>query len=289
MTDRFRDIKRILIVVLFFNWLVAFAKLLYGLVTRSASMTADGAHSFGDGASNIIGLVGIMAASKPVDEDHPYGHKKYETIATLGIAATLFFAAFHVIRDAFDRLFNPISPDVTVFSFAIMAVTMFVNIMVMRYEHRKGMDLSSDILVCDSMHTKTDVFATIAVIASLVAVKFGFVMLDALVAGVISVIIARAAFRILKQSFDVLSDAVAVDTSQIASVVKGIEGVKSIHKIRTRGRKDDVHVDLHVAVDSKMRVDAAHHLSHTIDAVLKEKIQGVTDVIVHVEPFKKLS
>ena len=103
--EKYREIKRILIVILFFNWLVAFSKLIYGLVTRSAAMTADGVHSFADGASNIIGLVGIWAASKPVDDDHPYGHKKYETVATLGIAVILFLASFDIIKDSFLRLF----------------------------------------------------------------------------------------------------------------------------------------------------------------------------------------
>src|SRR4030042_7081774 len=98
--NKFTQIRRILLLILVLNWLVAFAKVIYGLMTRCASMTADGVHSFGDGASNIIGIVGIWAASKPEDEDHPYGHKKFETIATLGIAIILFLAAFNIEKEA---------------------------------------------------------------------------------------------------------------------------------------------------------------------------------------------
>jgi cation diffusion facilitator family transporter len=283
--DKFKEIKRILIITLFFNWLVAFSKLIYGLITRSAAMTADGVHSFADGASNIIGLVGIWAASKPVDDDHPYGHKKYETVATLGIAVMLFLASFDIIKDSFLRLFHPVAPDVNAFSFGLMAVTFLINLIVMKYEEKKGMELSSDILVCDSIHTKSDMFVSGAVIATLVATRLGFPILDTLVALAIGALIARSGFEILKKSSDVLCDGEAIEKARIARVVKTITGVKSIHKIRTRGRKDDVHVDLHVTVNTTMHVDAAHGLSHRISDILKEKIPGITDVIVHVEPM----
>ncbi|MFA5389659.1 MAG: cation diffusion facilitator family transporter, partial [Candidatus Omnitrophota bacterium] len=262
--DKFKEIRRILIIILLFNWLVAFGKLIYGLVTKSAAMTADGVHSFADGASNIIGLVGIWAASKSADEDHPYGHKKYETVATLGIAVVLFLASFDIIRDAFLRLFHPVVPDVNIFSFFVMAVGFLINIAVMKYEYKKGMDFSSDVLVCDSIHTKTDIFVSLAVIVTLISTKLGFPILDTLVASVIGVLIARAGFEILKKSSDVLCDKEAIEKTKIAGVVSEIPGVRSIHKIRARGRGDDVHVDLHVRVDMDMRVDAAHELSHRI-------------------------
>ena len=282
--DKFREIKRILIITLFFNWLVAFSKLIYGLITKSAAMTADGVHSFADGASNIIGLVGIWAASKPVDEDHPYGHKKYETIATLGISVMLFLASFDIIKGSFLRLFHPVVPNVNAFSFSLMAVAFLINIIVMRYEYKKGRQLSSDVLVCDSIHTKSDMFVSSAVIVTLISTKLGLPIIDTVVAFIIGVLIAKTGFDILKKSSDVLCDGEAVEKAKIARVVSGVFGVKAIHKIRTRGREDDVHVDLHVAVNTSMHVDAAHELSHRISDTLKEKIPGITDVIVHIEP-----
>jgi len=282
--DKFREIKRILIITLFFNWLVAFSKLIYGLITKSAAMTADGVHSFADGASNIIGLVGIWAASKPIDEDHPYGHKKYETIATLGISVMLFLASFDIIKGSFLRLFHPVVPNVNAFSFSLMAVAFLINIIVMRYEYKKGRQLSSDVLVCDSIHTKSDMFVSSAVIVTLISTKLGLPIIDTVVAFIIGVLIAKTGFDILKKSSDVLCDGEAVEKAKIARVVSGVFGVKAIHKIRTRGREDDVHVDLHVAVNTSMHVDAAHELSHRISDTLKEKIPGITDVIVHIEP-----
>ena len=285
--NKFTQIRRILLLILVLNWLVAFAKVIYGLITKCASMTADGVHSFGDGASNIIGLVGIWAASKPKDADHPYGHKKFETIATLGIAVILFIAAFDIFRDAIVRIFHPLAPDVTVFSFVIMLLTMAVNICVMKYERKKGQELASDILVCDSMHTKSDIFVSLAVIGTLISIKMGFAFLDTIVAGFIAILIIKSGVDILKASFNVLCDGAVVSDAKILGIVSDVRGVKSVHKIRTRGREDDIHVDLHVIINPKMHIDDAHTLSHRIGTILKSKIPGITDVNVHMEPFDR--
>ncbi|MFH1853699.1 MAG: cation diffusion facilitator family transporter [Candidatus Omnitrophota bacterium] len=284
--NKFSQIRRILLLILALNWLVAFSKVIYGIMTKCASMTADGFHSFGDGASNIIGLVGIWAASMPRDEDHPYGHKKFETIATLGIPVILFIASFNIIREAVSRMIHPVTPDVTTLSFILMAVTICINIFVMRYEYKKGRQLSSDILVCDSMHTKSDIFASLIVIGTLISIKLGFSFLDTVVSGIIAMLIAKSGIDIIKTSSNVLCDANVLAKAAINEAVKGIPGVTSVHKIRTRGRQDDIHVDLHVITDAKMRVDQAHELSHKIESALKRKISGVTDVSVHVEPHR---
>jgi cation diffusion facilitator family transporter len=282
--DKFSKIRRILILILILNWGVAFCKIVYGLITKCASMTADGVHSLGDGASNIIGLVGIWAASKPTDKEHPYGHRKFETFATLGIAAMLFFGAFEIARNAFLRLFNPVVPDVTVLSFGLMLAMMAINLLVMKYEHKKGHQLLSDVLICDALHTRSDFMASSAVILTLIAIKMGFPFLDTVAAFLIALLIAKAAFNILKAGSDVLCDAQVLPESAVKDVVKKIPGVEAVHKIRTRGRKDDIYVDLHVNMDPEMYVKDAHKLSHKIQAVLKNEIPGVTDVIVHIEP-----
>lgn len=284
--DKYKKIQQILILTLLFNWLVAFAKFIYGIITRSAAMTADGVHSFGDGASNIIGLIGIWAASKPEDKEHPYGHGKFETIATLGIVAVLFIASFDIIRDAFLRILHPVVPDVTAFSFALMFATMAINISVMRYERKRGQELSSDILICDALHTRSDIFASLTVLATLVSIKLGFSFVDIIVAVLIAILIAKSGLDILKRSSNVLCDGSVVSEARIANIVSKIAGVQSVHKIRTRGREDAVHMDLHVIIDADTHVDDAHALSHKISSIIKEKIQGVKDVIVHIEPNK---
>jgi cation diffusion facilitator family transporter len=282
--NRFSQVRKILIIILALNWLTALIKGVYGLISKSASITADGMHSFSDGASNIVGLIGIWAASQPVDKDHPYGHRKYETLAALGITALLAIVCFEIIKDAVQRFFNPVFQEVSVFSFLIMAVALIINIAVMRYEYRKGKELNSEILISDSLHTKSDVLVSLSVIATLAAVKLGFPFLDFITAIAIAAFIAHTAFRIFKENSEILCDRLAVSADKIRQIVLAVEGVKSCHNIRTRGRCDDIFLDLHICIRSDMSIREGHDLSHIIIDRLKNKIPGISDVVVHIEP-----
>jgi len=285
----YNRIRAILFIILGLNWLVAFAKIAYGLLTKCESMTADGFHSLADGASNIIGLIGIHFACQPIDKDHPYGHKKYETFFSLGIAMLLFIVAFNLGKEGVLHLFNPPpKPAVDIKSFIIMLATMGINICVMIYERKKGKELRSDILLSDSLHTGADIFTSASVIIALVVIKLGFAILDPIVTVLISLFIAHAGYDIVKQSSSVLCDTAAIlDVRKIEGIVLGTAGVKSCHKIRSRGRPDDVHIDLHVQVNPDMHVDHAHKLSYAIEEAIKKGIPEITDVVVHIEPKGK--
>ena len=284
----YRRIRRTLILVLVLNWLVALAKIIYGLFTNCESMTADGFHSLSDGASNIVGLIGIHFACQPTDKDHPYGHKKYETFSSLGVAILLFILAFNLAKDAIVRLHNPDIARVDIRSFIVMLLTMSINFWVMNYEHKKGRTLRSDILVSDAMHTKADIFTSLPVIISLIAVKLGYPIMDHIVTIVISLFIAHAGLGIVKQGQAVLCDTAAIlDDKKIMDIVLGIRGVKTCHKIRTRGRPDDIYIDLHVQVNADMHIDNAHKISSAIEEAIKKRIPEVTDVVVHMEPKEK--
>jgi len=278
-------IQRILVLTLVLNWGVALIKIFYGLFSRCASITADGFHSLSDGISNIIGLIGIHLACQPKDKDHPYGHKKYETLFSLAIAGLLFWVCFNLLKGGIKRLYHPVLPQIDVISFIIMVLTLAVNIWVMRYEYKKGKLLQSDILVSDSMHTRADIFTSISVIIALVAIKLGYPIVDSIATIIISLFIAWAGLNIAKESSAILCDtAPIVDVKKISDIVLGIKGVNTCHKIRTRGRHDDIHLDLHVQVNPDMHIDTAHKISYTIEEELKKNIPEITDVLVHMEP-----
>ena len=282
--ERYQEIRRILIYVLILNWGVAAAKLFYGWLTRSASMTADGFHSFSDGASNIIGLFGIWVASRPVDQSHPYGHQKYETLTSVAISALLFLVCLNVVREGVIRFLHPVIPKVDVKSFLVMGVTLAINIAVMIYERKRGRALRSDILISDALHTRADILTSTSVIITLIGIQLGYPILDPIGSLIIAVFIGYAAVDILRESSRVLSDGVAIREEEIEKVVLNIKGVKEVHQIRSRGRPDDIHVDLHVLVDPEMHVHQAHHLSYAIENKIKRDLRGVTDVVVHMEP-----
>ena len=135
-------------------------KLVVGYIISSASMVADGFHSFSDAGSNIVGLVGTAMAAKPPDECHPYGHKKFETFTTIGIALLLFVVSINIIKSGITKLADPIAPHVDIYGFIVMFFTIVINIFVIIYETREGKKLSSDILLSDAIHTKSDVYVS---------------------------------------------------------------------------------------------------------------------------------
>ena len=286
--SNYSRIRWVLIIVLALNWVVAAAKMIIGFLTSCQSMTADGFHSLSDGTSNIIGLIGIALSARPVDQDHPYGHKKYETFFSLGIAALLILVCFNLIRESFTRLFHAVVPDVNLVSFIVMIATMAVNTLVMKYEYKEGKNLRSDLLVADSMHTRADIYTSLSVIVALIGIKLGFPIIDPIATFLISIFIGYAAFEIIKDASRILCDTVAIiDSDKISAIVMKVKGVKACHKIRTRGRPDDICIDLHIQVDSVMHIDEAHKVSYAVEAALKKNIPEATDVLVHIEPKKK--
>jgi len=285
---RYQRIRHVLLLILALNWAVAAAKIIYGLTTRCASMTADGFHSLADGASNLIGLVGIIFCAQPIDEDHPYGHKKYETLFALGIAAFLGITAFNLAKEGILRLFSHSLPSIDSTSFVLMAVTILINIGVVRYETFWGKKLQSDILIADSLHTRADLLTSASVVISLVAVKLGYPIADPLASLLIAGFIGYSGWKIIKAESGILCDAIAIhDRKQIENIVLNIEGVKGCHKIRSRGRPDDIHLDLHIQLDPATRMDKAHQISYEIENAIKKEIPCVADVLVHLEPLER--
>jgi len=283
----FRQARKVLIYTLILNWLVALAKLIYGIMTRSASMTADGFHSFADGTNNIVGLIGFYIAGRPVDKTHPYGHEKYETLTALGIGGILLLVAFDIIKNSIQRFSNPVIPDVNMGSYIVMFITVAVNIFVMTYENREGKRLKSDFLISDSYHTRSDILVSCSVIAALFAVKFGIPIFDPIVAGLIAIFIGYSGVEILLQTSKVLSDAAVVPPATIKKIVTDFDDVVNCHNIRTRGRQDNICVDLHIWVKPDMHIDKSHELAHSIEERLKKEIPGVREVITHIEPAGK--
>lgn len=166
-----------------------------------------------------------------------------------------------------------------------MTVTLLINMWVMTYEKKKGLELKSDFLLADALHTKTDIFVSLSVIISLIAVKTGYPVIDSIAAVVIAVFIGRMGFEILKSAAEVLTDAACLDALEINNVVMQVQGVRECHDIRTRGKKDAIHLDLHVLVDPDVQIQKAHELADSVEDCIKNNFPSVVDVIVHIEPY----
>ena len=282
--NRHDRVVRVLRRVLVLNLIVAFAKIALGYWSGAVSILSDGFHSLIDAASNVVALVGISAAQRPADQNHPYGHRKYETMASVGILLFMLLVLLEVARNAFAHLRMPSAPTVLPAGVLTMLVTLAINVVVVRYESSASRALNSEILSADAKHTRSDLWTTIAVLAALAGVWLGYPMLDPLAGLVVSVFIGHAGWQIAREASGVLSDEIVIDEDDIRAVIDAVPGVIGSEKIRTRGAADNVFLDLHLWIDGKTPLEAAHHTSHVVKDRLMARFPQIVDAVIHIEP-----
>jgi cation diffusion facilitator family transporter len=277
-------VRRVLLVTLLLNLAVSAGKIVVGSLSGSLAMVADGYHSLVDGANNVIGLIVAAFAFKPPDHDHPYGHRKFETAATMVIGGALLALAYRVVANAFASAGRSEAPAVGWLNWAVMIATMGMNLFVSWYETREGLRLGSEYLRADALHTRSDLYVSLGVIASFAAAKAGLKQADAAVAGLIGAVIAIQAVQILLRSFHVLTDRAVLAPSVVVAAAAAVPGVKSVREVRTRGTDDAVYVDLVAHVDGGRSLRDAHEVADRIEAAVKAAVPAVVDVVVHLEP-----
>lgn len=281
------EVRKVLWITLLLNIFGAVIKISYGYLAGINSVQADGFHSFFDGASNVIGLIGIWLAAKPPDVRHHYGHKKFETMATIGIATLLFLACIEILKTAVQSILTPKSLVITEASFGIMFVTMGINLFVTTYEHRRGKALKSDFLMADAKHTMSDVLASSIVLISLAATRMGYPYVDSVATLIIAVMIGRLGYDIVKEASHVLVDASPLindDFARIEAIANSVEGVEECHSVRVRGRGDAIHLDCHILVSPDMTMKRAHEVAEKVEKKIKAEMPDVVDVVIHLEP-----
>ncbi len=281
---RTRRIVQVLAVILVLNLAVALAKLLYGRASGSIAVAADGMHSLLDASSNVIGLVAVVLARRPADANHPYGHRKFETFAALMVAMMMFLGCWEILGAAWERLRTPATPHIGALGYVVMLSTLAVNLTVATLERRAGERLRSEMLVADAAHTQSDVLATLLVLGSFVAARFGVGWADLAAALLVVGLILRAGFEILQGTLATLSDERRIGPADIEREALAEPGVLEVHNVRSRGPLDDVHVDLHVLVEPGMAIAEAHAIGHRVEMRLRGRWPACSDVVVHVEP-----
>ncbi|HJS58471.1 MAG TPA: cation diffusion facilitator family transporter [Vicinamibacteria bacterium] len=282
---RRREVRRVLWITLALNLLVSLSKVVVGKLSGSLSMVADGYHSLVDGSNNVIGLFVVGLAYAPPDRGHHYGHRKFETAATLGIGLALLALAYRVVEGAFRGVRHDVHPEIGALNWVVMGATLAANLFVAAYEAREGRRLNSEYLTADAAHTRSDIYVTLGVVASFAGVEAGLPWVDSLVAAGIAVFIAFLAVRILVSAFHVLTDRAAIPPERIAAVVEAVPGVRSCREARTRGAPGSVYVDLVALVDGARSLSEAHTVSDRVEDAVRAAFPEVVDVVVHLEPW----
>ncbi|WP_346936520.1 cation diffusion facilitator family transporter [Clostridium sp.] len=284
--DNYKKIRKVLLIIFFANLLVALLKIVIGSLIKSSSITADGFHSLSDGSSNIVGLIGIGLASKPIDKDHPYGHKKFEMLSGLFIAVMLVFMGGKIIINGIVGFTVPKALSITPESLITILITLFINILVSKYEYSIGKKLNSYILISDSLHTKSDIFVSLGVLTTLIGIKLGLPpIIDSIASLVVAGFILHAAYEIFISTSGILVDKAILDDEFIKNAISDFSEIKDIHNIRSRGSENNIFIDMHVMIDPKYSVEDSHVLLHKIENKIREKTNNNTEVIIHVEPY----
>jgi cation diffusion facilitator family transporter len=281
---RAAEVRFVLLWILFANVAVVVAKLAVGLRSDSLAIVGDAMHSSVDAVNNVLALAVMSVAVLGPDEDHPYGHQKFETLGALAIVGFLSVTGFELVKGAIQRLVSGAPPlHISSIQLAILVSTLFINIGVATYESRKGRQLDSEILLADAAHTKADVFVTLGVLFGVSLSFFGFNWADPIVAIAVSIVIMVLAWSILARCVPVLVDKQVVPASDLRSSAEAIDGVRRAYTIRSRGSRFRSFAELTISVDRQISVEAAHKTADAVEDELRARF-GIHEITVHVEP-----
>lgn len=285
MEERYRSIQRVLLTALAVNLILAGGKLFLGWMLGSLSVLSDGVHSVLDGAGSVIGLIAIHVAAMPPDHRHPYGHRKFEVLATLILSGLLLLSCWEILGSAITRIGRPTTvPEFSWSAVIFLLATLGINFTLSQYEARRGRELESPLLAADAAHTRSDMATTLLAILGLFTSRIGWPMLDAVAAILIVAFIGHAAYRIIVESVDTVADARRLDPADIRRVAEAVHGVENAHDIRSHGMRNDIHIDLHLRVDKSMTARQVFDIEKQVVADLKARFPGVTEVAIRHEP-----
>jgi len=277
-------VRRVFIGLLLANVAVVGAKLAVGIESGSLAILGSAVDSCVDALNNVLALIVVRVAAKEPDEDHPYGHGKFETLGALAIVGFLSISCFELVRGAVNHLLSGSHRvDINDLQLAILTLTLGVNVVITWYEQRRGIELGSELLVADAAHTRADVFITVGVLAGVLLTRHGWWWIDSAIAIVVALVIVAVAYRILARTVPVLVDQRALPTGEIQQTAQAVPGVKGAYGIRSRGPSDLRYAEVTIAVDRNANVESAHAIADEVEERLKRDLQ-FHEVTVHVEP-----
>jgi len=285
LSPRSVEVGRVLRGVLWINLSVLSLKVAALVSSHALSVAAETVHSSLDATNNVFALWIARLASRGPDEDHPYGHHKFETLGALVLVGFLSTTVFELLQRSVTRLMvsGPTDVRATPLAIWVMATSMVVGLAVSIWEARRGRALGSDILMADAVHTNSDVLTSAAVLCGLVAIRAGYPQVDPWITILVAVLIARTGWRILRDTVPVLVDERAMDPVRIQRVAESIGDVSAAYRIRSRGRAGEMFAELTIAVAANLDVRRGHEIADKVERRVEGEL-GVREVVVHVEP-----
>ena len=262
-------------------------KIGFGILGQSAALIADGIHSLSDLLSDLLVIIAVRLGSREADYEHPYGHRRFETIATVILGVSLIAIGGAIAWSVMNRMAHPEHlPVPNVLGLGIAAVSILVNEWLYHYTKRIARQTRSKLLLANAWHQRSDAITSVVVLFGIGAVMLGYPLADAIAAIVVALMVAKIGLNLVLESIKEL-----VDTSlppklvaEIRTTIMGIDGVEGIHLLRTRQMGEDALIDAHIVVDPRITVSEGHSIGDTVRDELISRFDDVMDVLVHVDP-----
>lgn len=287
LEQRTNEINRVTWWGLVVNLVLAVVKLIGGFAGQSQSLIADGVHSLSDLASDAMVLVAAKHAGEEADDDHPYGHGRFETLGTVGLALFLLMVAFGIAYDAAYRVFEGHEQAIPhIYTLGIAIFSILANEGLYHFTHRVGVRINSKMLIANAWHHRSDAISSIVVLVGIAGALLGLPILDPIAAIIVALMIAKIGYDLGYHSLQELVDT-ALDPETVEKIKEKIlenEDVLEMHMLRTRRMGHTALVDVHILVQPKLSVSEGHHISVAVERALIESFDEINDVTVHIDP-----
>ncbi len=284
---RYREIRKVTLIGSVIDLLLGVVKLLYGVLASSQALIADGLHSLSDLATDFLVLFAAKHAHREADTEHPYGHGRIETVATVALGMALAAVAFGICFDAVRRLLEPetlLHPGPAALAVALVSVASKEAIY--QYTARVAHRLRSKMLHANAWHSRSDAISSIIVVVGVGGAMVGIPWLDAVGAIGVALMIAKIGWDLLWKSLQELIDT-ALEPELVENIrqnILAVDGVRTCHMLRTRHSGSDALVDVHILVDPALSVSEGHQIGERVRARLISEMEQVADVTVHIDP-----
>ena len=285
--QRYRETVRVTLIGSVIDLLLGVAKIAVGFIAHSQALIADGVHSLSDLATDFVVLYAARHAREGADDEHPYGHGRIETIATVALGGLLILAAVGIAWDAINHMLEPDSLAQPGFwALVVAAISVVSKEAIYQYTMVVARKYKSKMLEANAWHSRSDAISSIVVLVGIAGSMAGYRYLDAVAAVGVGLMIAKIGWNLTFHSFRELIDT-GLDQERVDAIrqnILSVDGVRSLHILRTRSMGADALVDVHIQVDPELSVSEAHYISESVRLKLIKEIEEVADVMVHIDP-----
>ncbi len=284
--NRTKASQKVTIVGALIDFLLSIIKIILGFIGQSGALIADGVHSFSDLLTDWVTWYAAKLSGDAPDADHPYGHERFETVATLGLSIFLAIVGTIIIFEGFGRFSNPNELRHENWLIAAAALSVLSKEALYWYTVKVARDINSDLLKANAWHHRTDAFSSIVVVIGIIGAANGYFFLDSVAAIIVGILIIyigwQLGFEATKELVDTSIDQEDIKALHVA--LSEIKGVNSVHTLRTRKVGHKKSADVHVQVNPFLSVSEGHIISVSVERVAKECIEELDDVTVHIDP-----